>query len=231
MERYDTIYARLVVIALVFLAMALLLPANQGFFKGVVALPGVFAAFGIMVQLFRDQLARERPHEIPDAKEPRFDLGIASHMASIAYDKYVSFCEEYVNEVHACLETLIKKGATKEALKLAANLAQTRMRHSAWITGEIEEKLFSFELAFRKVGAGEALIESLPVGSEQWNNEIEETFRLFNELIGARDPSGSNGEKEAAATYKMVDYIRAILGIDELTELRQKIIQKAKESI
>jgi hypothetical protein len=58
-------------------------------------LPAIAALFAALFQLSRDSIAFDRSVRLEEAKN-RFTVGATSHMAIVAFDKHVQFCEEYV---------------------------------------------------------------------------------------------------------------------------------------
>lgn len=142
-------------------------------------------------------------------------------MANIAYDKHVTFCEAYIERTNQGLQDLMRTGPSKEALTFAGDLMAIRVRHTAWLTAEIEAKLIPFEAALRKMGAGEFLLESLPVG-ERRSRVVDEIHRAFGVIVGIEKPV--TDEEIPTATAQIVDHVRDVrdvLGIKELTALRQ----------
>jgi hypothetical protein len=69
-------------------------------------------------------------------KKHFFDLAVTSPMATIAFNKHVEFCENYIKEVHETLATLIREGPTNLALENSRHLYQVRHDYSAWVIGD-----------------------------------------------------------------------------------------------
>lgn len=214
---------------LVFVASCLaawLLPV-AAIFKGIASIPGVTALLVFLGRLWRDERIHERAVEL-QIKQQDFVLGTASHMAAVAYDKHVVFCEEYIQRVQQGLQELMRNGATKEAMNIGSDLVRIRIKHSAWLTAEIEKSLQPFEMALINIGANEHLLESLPVGDRR-NQVVEEVYRFFGLVLGHEKPVK---EEEANMTIKtIIEKIRNILGINTLTALRQKAAELALERI
>jgi len=138
-------------------------------------------------------------------------------MANIAYDKHVVFCEAYVAKTNEGVVNLMRTGSSKEALAFAGDLMDIRVRHTTWLTAEIESKLIPFEAALRKMGAAEHLLDSLPVG-EGRTRLVDEVYKSFVVIVGAEKPT--TDEEKAIAAARIVDQLRDVLGIKELTQLR-----------
>jgi hypothetical protein len=81
-----------------------------------------------------------------------FSVGINSHMAIVAFDKLMEFCEEYVKAVFDALYASIQNG-TKEKPLGAPEFFEIRKKWALWLTQDMEEKLDGFEAAITKIGA------------------------------------------------------------------------------
>ncbi|GAG47215.1 unnamed protein product, partial [marine sediment metagenome] len=143
-------YIGYTVVLIVSFVIALFLPTNE-IFKGIIALPGVGALFLFLNQLWRDKKAHDRAIELQN-KQQDFMLGTASHMAEVAYDKHILFCEEYTERLQKMLQELYREGASRDALRIGRELVNIRQKHSAWLTKEIENKLKPIEGALIEMG-------------------------------------------------------------------------------
>lgn len=72
-------------------------------------------------------------------------------MATLAFDRHVSFSEEYVRELFLALTTLFREGPTDKIFEHTQSLIQIRQRYALWLTSTIESELDRFELALRKL--------------------------------------------------------------------------------
>lgn len=192
-------------------------------FKGIASLPGTGALVYILVQLYRDRRFYERSIELLQRQQD-FALGTASHMANVAYDKHIFFCEAYINRTINILGELFQSGPAKNASNFASDLMSIRKKHATWLTTEIESKLISFESAIRKIGLGMQRLENLPVGKRR-SQLVEQIFKSFGIVISEEKPS-TEEEGEIAAT-RIIDHLRGLLGIKELTELRLNAVRLA----
>ena len=197
----------------------------SGIFKELASFPGAVALFGVLYQVWRNERAQERAVELQN-KQQDFVLGTASHMANVAYDKHVLFCEEYINRVQETFQKLMQNGPTKEALGLGGDLLKIRIKHSPWLTAEIEKKLKPFETALIQIGSKEHLLEYLPTG-EQRTKVVEEVFRFFELILGERKTEKE--EEVSMARDVVVEEIREILGVKTLTALRKNTGELALE--
>jgi len=204
-------------VLLVSFAATWFLPVAE-LFKGLAVIPGVAALLNVLFQLWREERAHERAVELLHRQQD-FALATGSHMANVAYDKHVTFCEAYVERTNQGLVDLMALGPSQVALKLAGDLARIRTDHATWLTVEIEARLLPFEGALRKMGAGEHLlsVSNVPVG-EGRSRLVDEIYKAFGLIVGTQTPT--TDEEGAIAAAKIVDHVRDILGIKELTRLR-----------
>jgi hypothetical protein len=157
-------------------------------------------------------------------KQQDFVLGTASHMAEVAYNKHVVFCEEYIERVEKGRQELFAEGASRNALNIGRELVNIRQKHSPWLTRDIEDSLKPFEQALIMIGAKEGLIDKLNIG-EQRNSVIQEVYRAFGLVLGHEKPLTE--EDANLHIDKVIEIIRNILGIDILTKLRIKAAEFA----
>ncbi|MCW8830728.1 MAG: hypothetical protein OQK32_04310 [Gammaproteobacteria bacterium] len=221
-------YKTYIILAGVFIlsiAGSYLVPA-QDVLKAVVAAPGVVALLSALFQLIRDQASFERQQEIQQ-KQFQFTLGAASHMANTAFDKHVEFCEKYMAEIQNATSTLFREGETPEALAHAGALYKLRESYAVWLTDEINTNLEKFEGAIRKLGAEAHFIRSTTGDerqAEQRTIRIDTAFNLFHEIMGWDKTKEIN---EDYAVESIRRKVKSILGVEELTNLRQHLIHEA----
>jgi len=210
------LYAGSCVVFTVSVAAAWLLPV-PGLFKGLASIPGVGALVGILVQLWREQRAHERALELLHRQQD-FALATASHMANIAYDRHVAFCEAYIKRTNEGVQELMRLGPTKAALVFCSDLMKLRMEYTAWLTPEIEARLIPLETALKTIGGKEILLESLRPGDRR-SRIVDEIHQAFGMIVGVEKPATDEDRSMAAA--KILDHVRDVVGINELTALRQ----------
>jgi len=212
----------LIVFLLSFLA-SLLLPVGITI-KGILAFPAAAALLPIIYKLWREEVAHERAIKLQELKDASA-FATASHMAKTAYDKHALFCEEYLAIVNDFLPNLWQSGPDPNAMRFAIKLSKVRSKHAAWLTQDIEKRLYLIESSLRKIGAGSQVIQSMPVGAER-NRIVEEIYAAFGIVTGAF-PAGGNPEAQAAGATGVTEHIRTLLGIHNLTELRLKSAELA----
>jgi hypothetical protein len=218
------------VLALVFLGSAaayVLLPHGE-LIQQLAAVPLVGSLVAALLQTLRDQAAHER-QLIIQASEHRFAIGASSHMADVAFDKHVLFCEEYVHEVFAALDTLFREGPTEKVLPHAATLFQIRRKHAVWLTNSLDSDLQKFEGALRKIGASDWYLRNAE-RAEDRQQKIDEMYKTFADVLGQQNMGPEwQGQPLSAdlAIATVIQGLRRVLGTEELTELRSALVHSA----
>lgn len=206
-----------VITATIFIILVLIIsfaPISE-FAKGVLALPAAGSLFSALYQLFRDQFEHERRLEL-QRQQHFFNLGVTSHMANIVFDKYVEFCEGYLEEVDKTIGTLLRDGPTEKAGVHANDLARFRRKYYAWISNDINKLLEKFEIALIHLGM-------------KSKTSLSEAEKKWDELLGVLI-SGEENKKDIAAE-NIRKKIRELLGTDQLTEIRKWIVSEAEKYI
>lgn len=226
MNRRPTVYLALF---LVFLGSALVgvaVPAESAL-REISTVPALGALFAALFQVFRDQAAFER-QLLLQQQQQAFSLGAASHMASKAFDKHAEFCENYMAEVHLAVGTLFREGPTQKALEHASSLVQLKSRYSAWLTKSILDGLEPFEAALRKIGASSYLVEALRgTGDPERPKAIKEMYEVFKEVLQIGEVNALSTERAEVTIGAVEQRLRAILGIEQLTAVRQHLVDQA----
>lgn len=207
-----------------------LLPDGHDVLGGVIAAPGITALLAALFQLMRDEADYEKRLEA-QRREFQFTLGAASHMANAAFDKHADFCEKYMKELHNAVRTLYQKGNTPAALDHANKLYMLRQDYATWLTDRINADLDEFESALRKLGADAHFINSTRGDenyAEQRSLSIDRNFELFGRILGLKSRDNIQEESMVDALKTKV---RAILGVEELTRLREHLIKQASNAI
>lgn len=161
----------------------------------------------------------------------RFSLGASSHMANTAFDKHVLFCEQYVAEVQNTLSTLYRDGPRDSALAHAHTLYNIQEKHRVWLTRDIEQNLEQFEKVLREIGAGAGYVEAVrgsgnPDDGVARAETIKRIYQEFAKVIGLPEWQGEKLTEEST-TSVIIQKLRDVLGISELTSLRKAIVAKA----
>lgn len=209
------------------LSLSLWLPLDETF-KGMAYTPAIGALFAAIFQLLRDHAAYEKQLELLQ-KQQFFSLGITSHMAEVAFDKHVEFCEKYIAEVHKTILTFIREGPTEKGQDHGRNLTGIRIEYDTWITEDITNSLKHFEDAVFRIGSQTHLAKQTS-RSAVGQTAYEKADALWDDVLGnLLDKSKKPDENIAVESVKKK--IRDILGIEKLTQLRGVLISKAIESM
>ncbi len=228
MKRKTKTYIGITIIFLVSAAFFYWKPAGE-LIQILAAIPLVGSLVGALFQLIREQAAYERKLLLQESQN-RFSLGASSHMANVAFDKHVQFSEEYAKEAYKALLTLFQKGPTKEVLQHTVALYTIQQKYAVWLTADLEKELGTFESALKSIGANASYVYDAPGGQDR-QEKLNSMYKTFVEVLGATVVGGDEwqGNKitDELAVAGLIRRLRAILGIEELTELRRKIVAKA----
>jgi hypothetical protein len=223
------LYIGLTVLFVASYALAATLPA-EAILRQAAASTGICALVGALFQLFRDSTAFDRQLQLK-RDEQQFQIGVTSHMSNVVFDKHVLFCEEYMSQLHATVENLIREHATGAAITHANLLYSIRRKYAAWITEEMSGGLSAFEDAVRKMGAQAHFVEVTadhPQYAEQRIRAIESVYSEFERQLPqyfGRKPEAGVGSEAIEAR------VRELLGIERLVELRTTLIVRAHSSL
>jgi len=191
-------------------------------------IPGVGALCAAIFIVLRDHSAYIRAKE-SQQNQQTFSLGITSHMAKVAFDNHVAFCEKYMKAVQNTVDVLWAEGASESAMELSNNFFKIRMQYSTWITDEITNQLKDFEEALFKIGSNLKLFKSY-TDKKSASILYDESENLWEKVLG-RMIDKKNIPDENLAIECIKNRVRNILGIKELIELRGLIIKKAIENM
>jgi hypothetical protein len=204
----------------------LLLPHGEAI-QGLAAIPLIGSLVAALLQILKDMAAHEKAVAM-QAAEQRFALGTSSHMANVAFDKHVEFCESYVQEVFATLETLFKSGPSAEALQHAFKLAEQRRKFALWLTPQIEAQLQEFEKALRGIGADEWYLRNAE-RIENRHDVVERLYKKLADVLGAENTGANEWQgqplTQELAISAVVRGLRHVLKAEELTNLREALVQ------
>ncbi len=220
------VYAAAAVVLILSFVAAWTLPTTE-ILRAIVGLPGVAALITVLYQVLRDQIAHERALEL-QRKQELFNLGIASHMANVAFDKHVQFSEQYLARMQQGLSELFQKGPTKESLKFCGELADIRRSFLAWITKDLKDKITPFEDALYKIGSSGIILDHLPVG-EKRSQEVDQMYQIFSEVLGLPREKGSVDER--VAPDRILGHLQHLLGVEQLSRLRAAVIKEAVDAL
>lgn len=215
------VYSVLLIVFIGSFLLALLLPAAE-IGRQLATVPGGLALIGCLYQMIRDEAAHQKDLLLQQDQQ-LFDLAATSHMANVAFDKHVLFCEEYIKEMHDAITTLYREGTTSQAMVDHGNrLYHIQRKHAAWLTPDIEKGLAPFEQALRDIGASAYLYNADP-GEAHSSGSIDKEYNLLYDILGFKKES-SKAVDQTIAVATVLTHLRKILGIEELTYLRQRLL-------
>lgn len=222
------VYSALAAVLAASALTAALIPASD-WVRALVLTPGIGAMLGALLQIFRDASQFERQQHL-QTDQQLFSLGASSHMSTVAFDKHVAFCEAYMREVHETVGTLFREGPTAQAMGCAQKLFSLKREYAAWIPKQVALKLEPFENALHRLGVEYHLVNQLGSDDRETRSKaIEESYSLFRNLLELQpvDESDPEQKKREIAAENVKEEVRAILGINELVEIRTFIIQRS----
>ncbi len=106
-----------------------------------------------------------------------------------------------------------------------------RTKWSVWITPEIENQLEKFESALRKIGANAWLLGELRATDDPTDAVVKEAYGSFAAVMGWEKWQGEAVPARDVAAEKVVQGLRKVLGIGELTRLRSDLMKRAMDNL
>jgi hypothetical protein len=156
------------------------------------------AAIGVTIvkYLGDSMLERQKARQSSELEERKntFSIGATSHMATVAFDKHIEFCEEYVEEVYNALQALVQDGMPQQPLDVAS-FFRIRQKWALWLTNEIDSELEQFERRVTQLG-GEA--PAFDANGDQVSNQ--------------------------SSIKTAIAFLRGVLRTEELTALRNELV-------
>lgn len=186
-------------------------------------LSGALTAFGTWWNLraqMRDQLARDLRALAANFAD--------SHASTVAFDKYVVFCESYTEAVQTALGSLSEKGPSRDAMRVADDLLRVRRAWSLWVPRDVSEKLAGFEKTIRQIGLDAAYAEAsvgVP-GVHDGAEKLRRMYKAFSQILGLREWHGESLDDEY--TFERVaEWLQDTLGIETAHALRRRSGEQA----
>ena len=219
------VYIGAIGVFVVAFAAAWILPTTE-ILRGIMSLPGVAALLAAVYQLIRDQAAHERAVDLQQRRQ-LFNLGVASHMAKVAFDKHVQFFEQYITKMQQGLTQLFATGPPGESLRFCSELVEIRLSFRAWITEDIESRVMPFEDALRQMGARKIALEGLSPGPER-SRVVNEIFQIFSDVVGLKREGQID---ETLAPRRIMSHLQDLLEVQQLSRLRRAVVQGAIDAL
>lgn len=217
----------LITVLLLLSAIAAFLTIGVGDFgqilEIIIGLPGAAALLTALWFLVQERVKQQHQIELSE-RQNAFALSATSHMAKVAFDKHVEFAEAYKDAVQETLVVFTREGPTKQALDLAGKMYDIRRKFVLWETQAVTKCLDKFEHSIRRIGAVEHHLDSIGAG-ELRTQLVEEVHRIFADVVGIREVP--NDPTPEIATAFVIEQLRLLLGIEQLTQLRRHYIEVA----
>jgi hypothetical protein len=201
------------------------LRASPGAVRDILALPPIAVLMAALFRIFRDDIKHQNALAIQTLRN-NCEIGAMSHLANVAFDKHVAFCEEYVAEVMRTLTTLNRRGPCAEAVTHALNIVEIRNKFSVWLTTEIQKELGEFESALITIGNNRRLMDEFP-DIETRPELVRTTVELFAQVTDEKEWKGKKLKNDNIGISAILERLREILGVKELTDIRSRLIQRA----
>lgn len=175
------------------------------------------------LRMAEQTIQHERQQE---AVKQAFDSA-RSHMAVVAFDRYVQFCEEYTDLFRETLRGLVQTGPHENALNYSADLSRLRTRWALWVTADVNALLEKFERVLRQMGSDAhmsdpELAASVPNRAEL----INRMYKTFSDLFELGNWNGEEANKDLAVAT-MMSLLKETLGVEQFGTLRQLTLNSA----
>jgi len=189
----------------------------------VASFAGAALAALMSLRIARQRLEHERRQE---AVRRAFDSA-GSHMAVVAFDKYVQVCEEYTDLFRESLRGLVQTGPHKNASSYSADLLRLRTRWALWVTAEVNTLLEKFERVLSQMGSdahmsAPELAASVPNRADL----IDRMYKAFSDLFELGNWNGEEANKDLAVAT-MMSLLKETLGVEQFGRLRQLTLNSA----
>lgn len=218
------VYGILASILVLSFGTALFLPTTD-ILHWVVTTPGLLALVGVGWQIFRDHAQYEKNLRLQHDQQ-HFVLGVTSHMADVAFDRHVAFCEKYIAQMQETLSTLFNEGPTEKCLALSSKLADIRLSFRTWLISDIQNKILPFEHALTEIAGMHIELKGLLPGDIR-TQLVESMYNIFTDVLNLPRPEGRGEIDETVVAGRIMDHLQDILGVKQLVHLRIKLVDKA----
>jgi hypothetical protein len=118
-------------------------------------------------------------------------VGATSHMAAVAFDKHIGFCEEYVQEMSKALHKLIQDESAERSRRMAMRLSRIRQKWALWLTQEIENELDQFERKIEQIGGAAPVYDANGAPNE---GSIETVIAYLREVLRTEELTALRNE-------------------------------------
>lgn len=222
------VYIILAIVFVLSLGTAFFLPTAD-ILRWVSGAPANVALIGVVLQIFRDHAQHEKALAV-QRDQQHFILGVTSHMANVAFDRHVEFCEKYMALMQEGLSELFHKGPSKDCLPFCEALVKIRLSYRTWLTSELQTKILPFEHALTKIGGMQMSLEGLS-DREQRTKKMEAMDDTFTDVLGLERLPGRGRRDETVMAGRIMDHLQDILGVKQLVRLRIALVDEAMKTL
>lgn len=164
--------------------------------------------------------------------ESSLAVGVMSHMASVAFDKHIEFCEAYLKEADQALAELLMNASAKTTLDSVGKMAEIRRKYGLWEDKQTGEFLTKFQKALSEIWMIDRKIERSEramLTFEQRQSLVTDFFNRLQTLVGIV-PEIDVGP-DGITRERVLQFLRSRLGADDLTKLRFHHLNRAVSDV
>ena len=189
---------------------------------------GIQHAFDRECKKFEAELKRDSDQRMEELRN-RFEMGATSHMADVAFDKYVEFCEEYVKSAQDTFTIVFGPGIREDKIsEHARKLRSIDIKWAIWTTSNLQEQLARFEHALFRIASIQQQLRDLPHPPNR-QDLIAELIELQTRIFGW--DKGTIGEKVPSdvSIGAVIEALKEVLGTNKLNQLRADLVDQASK--
>jgi hypothetical protein len=220
-SHHTTAYILLLIIAVLSLVATLYFDLSETF-KILTATPFVGSLLVALYQLIRDDEQFIRDSIIQD-RQHAFNLAASSHMSEVVFDKHVEFAEAYMTAVREHVNKLTGLWGDKTSQHQIYKVIVLREKFNLWLSPDMVTKLSRFEkelLELERIILLGDRIEKKELETQEEEQKLRSDSLL--KLINISKGMGTEG------VITVLSELQDILGIGELTKMRDKILTGQK---
>ena len=191
----------------------------------ILSIPIAGIMIGGIFNFLRDELIHERQLSL-QKEQNYYTLSISSHMANVAFNKHVDFCEKYAAKIRKFLVDIFVEEPSIKIADYSDQLKQIRIDYCLWVTPEIVDNLLPFELNLLVLGIDSHNILTLKDTSASSAERLK-IYADKRKILGLEKDEKLGVEN----VETIISKLQKILGINELTKLRQKVLSEAMKTL
>ncbi|MGH9426199.1 MAG: hypothetical protein ACRD2L_07845, partial [Terriglobia bacterium] len=106
--------------------------------------------------------------------------------------------------------------------------ADIRLSFRTWLPSNLQEKVFPFEEALRKLGSRSIVLESIH-DPDKRSRVVDEMYQEFDKVLDLRLKGKVLDER--VAPEQIMDQLQEILGVKQLIHLRIELVDEAVKAL